>query len=611
MIDRRVKILQGDGGEADTVTVSSLRDRPFLVLLGEPGIGKTTVLKTEAEAEKLPVTKVRELINSAIVSWPDTVFLDGLDEFRIGATDFDKIYCVAKKIQQAGVKHWRLACRSEDWKKQADLEAFKTITRGATITVAQILPLDRSESLIVLRALGEADPEAFAQRADKMGAAGLLESPLSIHFLHRSLQGGGQWPATRFDLFDQATDALAHEENDVHRHNDNRPSADVIRNDATRASLLLLVTDKQSLWRSGASIPTNEKAACLPATDLQIEPARINAMLDSALFRGEGEKFEPMHRTVAEFLGGRALAEAVVGDKNAEEFLGRAKALITGRDGRAASTLRGLYAWFAAHLAKLGKHGLACELVEADAVSVLIYGDAAVFDIDTKRAILNNLDHHDPFFRTTDVSSTTTGGLACEELAEDFTRALKQDDGTHRMLTVFEILTVGSPVVSLRPLLQSIILDSTREEWQRARAIQASLNGQQDDAQARRALFDALTNTPPSGVRESLRTQILGGLPPDRVSPEDIASVIHGFAVSSGNDRMIRTIGLQRFLVKNPRPDLFDLPFSLVPDASEYYHSTDISPLIDEALAAAIRATPDLAAERLWRWLGQTRKYMV
>jgi hypothetical protein len=605
MIDRRIQVL---GGGTHTETVSSLRDRPFLVLLGEPGIGKTTVLETEAEAEGVPVIKVRELINETVDTQPGPLFLDALDEYRVGATDFDKIHLLAKAIKTAGATRWRLTCRSEDWQKNADIEIIRRATGGAEVTVAQILPLDLSESIAVLYELGEADPHAFVDRAHAMGAAGLLESPLSLRLLREAVAEGGAWPTTRFALFDQATISLAHEDNMVHRFDRSRASASDILEAGGRTSLFMLVTGSRYLWRSGALPPSGDARAYLPRDSIQIGRQIVDDMLDSALFRGEGEEFEPIHRTVAEFLGGRALAQAVLGDANRAAIpLGRAKALITGSDGRAPTDLRGLYGWFAAHLAATGRDELARELVEADAVSALVYGDAATFDVETKRAILANLDRDDPYFRASEVGATAVGGLACDDLAEDLAHALDHGDGTHRMMTVYEVLTEGSPVISLRPLLRSIALDPARPEWQRTRAIAAWLNGQEDAAGARRDLFDALTSEPLSAPRESLRAELLGGLPPDRVAIDDIISVVRDFSAAPDDSTVMRLYGLQRSLVANPRPDLFDAPFSWLPDDSTRRHSIDIEHLIDHALAAVIRASPDLDGSRLWRWLRHAR----
>lgn len=48
-------------------------------------------------------------------------------------------------------------------------------------------------------------------------------------------------------------------------------------------------------------------------------------MLDTSLFRSEGEFFESMHRSVAEYLAGRALAKAVTGDSTKTAVLGDAR----------------------------------------------------------------------------------------------------------------------------------------------------------------------------------------------------------------------------------------------------------------------------------------------
>jgi hypothetical protein len=41
MIDRRIQIIEGPNEAADQLKVSNLRNHRYLVLLGEPAIGKT------------------------------------------------------------------------------------------------------------------------------------------------------------------------------------------------------------------------------------------------------------------------------------------------------------------------------------------------------------------------------------------------------------------------------------------------------------------------------------------------------------------------------------------------------------------------------------------
>ena len=137
-----------------------------------------------------------------------------------------------------------------------------------------------------------------------------------------------------------------------------------------------------------------------------------------------------MHRTVAEFLAGQRFARAVIGSGDRAAFpLSRALAMITAEDERPPKELRGIYAWLAAHLARLGDEAGAMRLIEADAVTVLAYGDAAVFGTPARRTILANLDRHDPYFRASEVGVTAVGGLAGEDLAREF-RSLAESQAT-------------------------------------------------------------------------------------------------------------------------------------------------------------------------------------
>jgi hypothetical protein len=515
-IDRRVEVIDGAKNEQGTIhNVSDLRALPFVILLGEPGIGKSTVLKGEAAREGVPVLTVRELVTGKQASPDATLFLDALDEYRADGQKSDKIDNLANAMAAVKAARWRLSCRSEDWRKGADITPIKKTATDSPIVVAQLLPLDHAEAAAVLTALGEENPEAFLAKAESLGATGFIESPLSLTLLHKAVAGGGKWPSARYDLFDSAVRRLAYERNEEYRYRDRQSPHDIL-NGAGEACLLLLTLGARAFWRSNGEPPASgDTRAYVIAHDLGLDRNLLNDMLGTALFRGEGETFEATHRTIAEFLAGEALAKAVVGsERRAALPLSRAVALITGADGLPPTELRGLYAWFTAHLAKFGDGAGALRLIEADAFTVLAYGDAAVFDTTARRAIFANLGLNDPYFRTSAVGVTAVGGLAGEDLADDFATALTApSDGTHRLAIVFESLTSGPPVLSLRPLLRDVALDAARPEWQRRRAIEAYLNGANDPVNTRRELFDALSGEAISTAREALRAHLAAELP--------------------------------------------------------------------------------------------------
>jgi hypothetical protein len=101
-LDRRVVVIDGPDAVKEAVRrVSDLRSSPFVVFLGEPGIGKSTVLEREAEIEGGAVVKVRKLINGAPTSPGATLFLDALDEYRVEGSRSDKADSLANAISGA------------------------------------------------------------------------------------------------------------------------------------------------------------------------------------------------------------------------------------------------------------------------------------------------------------------------------------------------------------------------------------------------------------------------------------------------------------------------------------------------------------------------------
>jgi hypothetical protein len=610
-IDRHVAVIDGGNNDEGPVRrVSDLRGMPFVVLLGEPGMGKSTVLEGEAAREGATVLKVRELISGVQTEPGAALFLDALDEYRTDGQSSDKVHTLAAAMTKLEPARWRLTCRSEDWRKGADIAPIRRTTSGAPIVVAQLLPLDHLEAAAILKALGEEDPEAFLARTASLGATAFVENPLSLTLLHTAVADGKPWPSTRFDLFTSATNRLVFERNEEHTWSDRCAHKDIL-GAAGEACLSLLVSGGRAIWRSNSEPTTDADArAYVTAGDLGLGGKLLSDMLDTALFRGEGEAFEPMHRTIAEFLAGRALANIVVGRSGLAALpLSRAIALVTGPDGVPPTELRGLYAWFAAHLTKLGDEVGALRLIEADAFTVLAYGDAAAFSTHARRSILANLDRNDPYFQASQVGITAVGGLARADLADDFAAILTgPSDGTHRLLVVFEALTKGPPVKSLRPILHAIAIDAARPEWQRRRAAEAWLNGADDPVSARRALFDALAGEAVSISREALRAELAADLPPRLLSVADVKSVVGDYQRCPEDNVMGRLFSLQRRLAAEPMPELFDEPLkSWLPENPARAHDIEVEHLNDYALAAAIDRSVDVSAARLWRWTVNVR----
>lgn len=609
-LDRRV-LVHSEFGTAD-MPLSALRDNPFVVLLGEPGLGKSTALTHEANAEGTDVLTCREAMNGKSLPAGGVVFLDALDEYRSGENRKDKLLQLASALADARVPKWRLTCRAEDWRDVADLKAMQHAVGDEEIIVAHLRPLREDEAVRVLGALGTDDPDAFLRQAHARGAAAFLESPLSLTLLRSVVITGGVWPASRFDLFERAVQALAHEYDPERLADHPQWSAPATIEAASKICFYALTTGEKAIWRASSIAPSDH----LSLGALQLQPNLARATLDTALFRGEGHAFWAFHRTIGEFLAARFLAATCTGGGAAPAFpLRRATALITGSDGKAPSELRGLYAWFAAHLHKRGDRKGALRLIEKDAATVLAYGDAAAFDTLGRKAILENLDRDDPYFLSSQEEATVLGGLASEDMADIFAEVLDRDTKGHVHLTVLQALADGPIVQAIQPKLEDIALDPGRPLWMRERAAEIRVKSAVDPAIMRRSLLDGLAALPLTAGSVMIRAQLLASADNGEFAAWDIRRLLADFAAlptkSDEDDIADRGAlsGLAWAMRRSAPVDLFDRPID-ESEGNRLRERWQTRSFIDQVLTAMILRYPQEDASRVWTWIRNARRHV-
>jgi hypothetical protein len=574
-------------------------------------MGKSTALDIEAESEGATVLKVREFVTRPRTTSGGTLFLDALDEYRSdGAESLDKAYRLGAAIVHSGASRWRLSCRAEDWRKEPDLEAVRAAAEGTEIVVAQLLPLDYREARAILVVLEETDPDGFLKKAEDLGAAGFLETPLGLKLLHKALTDSNDVPRTRTDLFRRAIDQLAQESNPTHSAvRRDRASRDRIVDAAGRAFLMLLLSGSRAIWRSGAAAPneTGDERAFLPADDLGLDPSMLGDALDTPLFRGEGAAFEPIHRTVAEYLAGLTLATAVAGTRERAALpLGRALAFLTGTEQRAPTELRGLYAWFAIHLCALCGEAVGRRLVIADPFTVVAYGDASRLSGDLRRQIVASLGQDDPYFLNWGFGTMALGGLSGDDVAAELAAMLAAPpDDNHSRLALFEILQNGRPIPSLLPLLRSIALDPSRTVDDRRQSAEAWLNGAEDKTAARRELLQALEGEAVSSSREGLRVRLAADLPIGALSLDELKAILASWHTRGDHHRQ-DFFHLSRRLQEAPPVELFDAPLADWLEGYGLSPETEVTDCLHGAFATALKTAPALAATRVWRWTANT-----
>ncbi|MET4356426.1 putative NACHT family NTPase [Bradyrhizobium sp. RT9b] len=478
-----------------------------LVLLGDPGAGKTHVFKEAAAAEGGRFIKARAfLVMPASMLVGQALFIDGLDEKRAGRGDRDTVDAVVTKLFEVNPAKVRISCRVADWLGASDLAALQPYFEQHDETPVLLLQsLSRPEQVAVLAAqgAGRAKATAFLAEATERGLGDFLENPQNLIMLWRAVKAGN-WPATRKALFEVSTKLLL-QEFDQERARSGSGSFTVaeLRPIAGAVCAARLISDVEAI-----SLTDQEGTEDIPGyrSITFFPPEKVQAALGRRIFDAgqEPETVDYSHRTTAEYLAAEFLAARV---RDGLPF-GRVVALL-GVDGHPAVELRGLHAWLAVHLPER-----ADELIEADPYGVLTYGDAASLTPSSCACLVRALDRlskENPWFRSGNWESKSIGGLARLDMVGEFRTVLNHpDSGFGVRSVVVDALALGTPIPVMLADLAAVLARQTSPFAERARALAALLRYGADGETAMKQVFDSALGKTANDLR--LRTEIICAL---------------------------------------------------------------------------------------------------
>lgn len=389
MIDRRVRVISAPRGDnpddAATRRFSEFANTSNIVVLGNPGSGKTVLFEEAARMAQTDCLKARSFCNRPTSEVADTVFIDALDEQRAGSRDKrSPIDEIVRKLFECRPTRVRISCREQDWLGDTDLAAFNDFfDRSGGATVLCLEPINRDEQIAILIANGAtaSAAEAFLAEAQQRGIEDFLKNPRKMLMLWHVV-AAGTWPKTTFLLFHKATELELSEDNSDHAHTEvGRYTAEELRLPAGGVCAARLISDVQ-----GICLGPNGDTTLYPGyrTLTFLDSRLVRAALHRPLFVavGSGECVDYDHRTSAEFLAAEWIADRV--RHNALPMV-RLRSLL-GMDGHPTAELRGLNAWLSLTLPEYAEL-----FISADPLGVLEYGDAASLTPSMREALLKAL----------------------------------------------------------------------------------------------------------------------------------------------------------------------------------------------------------------------------
>ncbi|MCI5210002.1 MAG: hypothetical protein D3910_14665, partial [Candidatus Electrothrix sp. ATG2] len=314
---------------------------PNLILLGDPGSGKTYTFQSAAEKEGVTYQSVRTFLAFAESrSFGETVYLDGLDEYRSREKDKNLIIELIKSLEKQNRPRIRLSCRSADWLGEGDLSLFKIFFGEASYIVLHLESLTDEEVFSALQTESISAPQALITEAQSRNLQDLLRNPQTLIMLAKVVHNGN-WPDTRKELYEKFCQLLLTEHNREHQNAGCKQySPEDLFASAGEVAACLLISDA-----SGISLLEYPDSPEFPSYTTVGSPQKdiIQSCLTRRLFTfidSANEAVSYIHRTIVEFLGACWLAKKI----KAGHSILRIQSLI-GIEGHPAPELRGLHAW--------------------------------------------------------------------------------------------------------------------------------------------------------------------------------------------------------------------------------------------------------------------------
>ncbi|SAK47916.1 hypothetical protein AWB80_01160 [Caballeronia pedi] len=617
----RSATLKASTSEVQSRRLSDWEHLDAYVLLAEPGAGKTTAFKAEAERMGDSALYVTAR-NFAVLGLPPgvagkTLFIDSLDEHRTDSVSpYAALDEIRRALQNAGRPRFRLSCREADWLGGGDVD-LQEVSPSEEVKTLWLNPLNEVEILELLRNLPSsevADPALFLEEAQARKLAPLLSNPLLLKLLVDVVQKGN-WPDSRSATYAAACKLLVQEHNPVHqrsRSNLNSVSAQGLLSTAGKLAAVMLLSNSSAIQVRGSGITTQNSFHIddLPS-DLNVDKAVATAALDTKLFAADGDFRVPVHRTVGEYLAGHAVGELV---SRHGLPLQRVLAIMTVAGSQTVDVLRGVYAWMA--LFCVDDREL---LARRDPLGLILYGDVKPFSVGQKVKLLMSLARvatENPWFRNENWEAHPFGALGTADMESTFDRLLNDGSGElgHEALAIciLDAIRYGETFPGLGDTFEKMARDESRHQRVRVGAVAAWLRNDAFEMTAAQNLLRDLRSDAVKDEDDEVLGEILNCLYPRHLTVQDVLAYCRPPKQPNliGQFRMFWAAEFNRRLPDEDLPAALDVLQALLGTAAardDIDTPTRVYDIVREVAARVLVRAVDVKGEsvcpsQLWKW---------
>ena len=334
----------------DLVTLEAISDTRCLILLGEPGLGKTQALRTEQSLLESKIEQagqtllfvdlaqygsedrlIRELFSSPeFLSWEQGshqlhVFLDSFDECLLKIETLATLLSEKFKHYQKSADrlYLRITCRTAIWPIILE-DNIREIWGKDQVGVYELAPLRRID-IVEAASTSNLSPETFVEEIQKKKLTSLAIKPITLKFLMKIYRDfGGQLLSDQklYELYFEGCKALCIETKNQYRHRQRSVSGISTQQRvivAARIAAMTVFANRFSIW-TGDSYELSTEDILLQdlCKDYETADGRrfgiseevVWEVLDTGLFSSRGpDRMGWAHKTYAEFLAAWYLKE--------------------------------------------------------------------------------------------------------------------------------------------------------------------------------------------------------------------------------------------------------------------------------------------------------------
>ena len=429
-ISRRVRLHETSAGKGGK---SLLTDKEFielgkhLILLGEPGAGKTSFLK-----EMCKIYKGRRLFAGVLETneryRPDhenqILFVDGLDEILTDTSSGPSQYLsIFNKLQESGFQKWVITCRSFEWHSGIFEEHIKPFIGDVAIGFIEKMSDEEIVDFVSKSSTHDAhEAQRFLQEAQQRGALAMARNPLILGLLCKTIDEEG-WPKNKQELFENTCLRMSKEYNRGHQsQNRDRLPPQKILDISGWICTQLLLPGNQGIDYEGDGTGGFPHIADL--SDDQYPTNKLIESISRMLFSPvstEKSAVEPCHRTIAEYLAARWIVARFKAEQN-PLLEKRLETIFISTHGLIPSALRGVYAWIATLDDRQRKRW-----IKNDPYGCFLYGDVSDYsdnEIEFLIEFLIELLEQNPDFYVGSQDVDFVRGLFRESMKEKFIKVL-------------------------------------------------------------------------------------------------------------------------------------------------------------------------------------------